>query len=320
MPRVAPFLVSVCFVLCACSSSSNPGDSTGEGGASAAGFGSGGVTSVGGTSAAGGAAAGTMASGGASATGGDAGTNAMGGNIAQGGSVAMAGTGGAGGQGGSPPSPIDYSIWLLQLPTGSGTSPTTVSPSKLASYSDAYFYVADDGGQIFKDPVTGITTPGSAHPRTELRESAPSGGEAAWSASATNTMTVSGKVLQGTSVTIAQVFNGPQSIPLGELQYNSGKGGFELFYEEAKGGGSETDLKTPIALGSKYTFTIALSQGVLSVTVNGKQVYSHAPSSGILSSTFYFKVGDYDQTATAGGISTTPRSMVENYSVVVVHE
>jgi hypothetical protein len=234
--------------------------------------------------------------------------------------MATAGTGGAAGQGNNPPPPLDYSIWLLQLPTGSGTSPTTVSPSKLATYSDAYFNAADDGGQIFMDPVTGITTPGSTHPRTELRESAPNGGEAAWSASATNTMTVSGKVLQGTSVTIAQVFNGPQSIPLGELQYNSGKGGFELFYEEAKGGGSENDLKTPIALGSKYTFTIALSQGVLSVTVNGKQVYSHTPSSGILSSTFYFKVGDYDQTATAGAVSTTPRSIVENYSVLVVHE
>ena len=90
---------------------------------------------------------------------------------------------------------IDYSIWSLQEPSGSGTSPTTISPSQLvAGYSDAYFYIAADGGQAFMDTQTGITTSGSTHCRTELREVTSSGAQAAWAPSGTNTMDVTGQV------------------------------------------------------------------------------------------------------------------------------
>ena len=217
-------------------------------------------------------------------------------------------------------------IWELQLPTGSGTSPTTVSPGSLASFSNAFYFKAEDGGQVFADPAHGITTSGSKHPRAEMRESTSSGAQAAWSASGTNTMTVEGKVLKvggGSSgdVTIGQVFNGTDSITLCELQYSNEVDGLKLFYEEAKGeGGSPIDLKTPIALNSKYTFTLALTKDELTVVVNGKQVYSHKPSADILQKKFYFKFGAYDQTATAGAVSTTAYTEVENYSAVVVHE
>jgi alginate lyase len=228
--------------------------------------------------------------------------------------------------GGGVSSPIDLSMWYLELPTGTGTSPTTIPASQLAAgFSDAYFYLGADGGQVFMDPATGITTPGSVHCRSELHETDSSGKGAEWTSSGTNTMTVSGTVLKvggGSSgdVTIAQVFNDTDSITLCELQYNVGRGGLELFYEESKGNGGETDLKTPIALGSPYTFTLDFSSGVLTVTVNGKQVYSHTPSSAVSGNNFFFKVGNYDQTASAGPISTTPYTIVEDYSVDVVHE
>jgi Alginate lyase len=235
------------------------------------------VVSSGGSSTSGGAsgeAGGASASGGSNASGGMSTAGGQGGAGATGGGTA------AGGQGGASAS-IDYSIWVLQLPIGSGTSPTTISSSQLAAgFSNAYFYPASDGGQAFMDPATGITTSGSQHCRTEMRESVAGGGQAAWAASGTNTMTVSGKVLQvggGTSgtVTVGQVFNGDDSIPLCELQYSTGKGGFELLYEEAKGAGSATDLKTPVALNAPYSFVLALSSRVLTVTLNGKQVYMH---------------------------------------------
>ena len=189
---------------------------------------------------------------------------------------------------------------------------------------DAYFYPAADGGQTFMDPATGITTSGSVHCRTEMRESTADGSQAAWASTGTNTMTVTGKVLKvggGSSgdVTVGQLFNGTDSIPLIEMQYSVGKGGFELLYEEAKGGGSETDLKTPVALNTQYTFSLALSKGVATVSVNGTQVYTHTPSAGTLAKSFYFKFGNYDQTAMAGAISTTPYTVVEAYSVAVVH-
>ena len=268
--------------------------------------------------------AGKSSNGGANAAAEQGGMNTVGG---QGGANATGGGALGGGDAGAGlASPIDYSIWVLQLPTGTGSSPTTISSRQLlAGYSDAYFYLAADGGQIFMDPATGIATAGSQHCRTEMRESTLSGGQAAWASSGTNVLTVSGKVLNvgggsNGNVTVGQLFNGTDSIPLCELQYSTSKGGFELLYEEAKGQGSETDLKTPLALNAKYSFTLALTKGVVTLTINGTTVYTHTPSAATLAKQFYFKFGNYDQTASAGPISTTPYTVLEAYSVAVVHD
>jgi hypothetical protein len=221
---------------------------------------------------------------------------------------------------------IDFSIWSLQEPGGSGTSPTTISPSQLvAGYSDAYFYKAADGGQAFMDTKTGITTPGSTHCRTELREMTSSGAQAAWALRGTNTMDVTGKVtlLGGGSngkVTVGQVYNSSDSIPLCELTYSVSVGGFVLLYEEAKGGGTAADLKTPVALNTPYSFQLSLTNGVLAVSINGKQVYRRTPSARILANKFYFKCGNYDQTTIAGAVTTTPYTIVENHRINVVHK
>jgi hypothetical protein len=69
---------------------------------------------------------------------------------------------------------LSFSNWYLQLPTGSGHSPSTISASALSSGTtkSPYFYKASDGsGYIFMDPQHGITTSGSQHPRTEMHES-----------------------------------------------------------------------------------------------------------------------------------------------------
>ena len=122
---------------------------------------------------------------------------------------------------------------------------------------------------------------------------------AAWAATGTNTMAVSGRALQvggGSSghTTVAQVFNSDDSIPLCELEYSNSLGGFELLYEEASGAGTYVDLKTPVALGSQYAYTLSLSNGVLAVSINGNDVYAHTPSATIMAKTFYFKCGNYD--------------------------
>jgi hypothetical protein len=327
--HVSPLVAGLCFVLGGCAVSGNAPDDEAPASAGAAGSevassfsgaSSGGATSGqgGGDNVAGGmidsgGMVGVIGSGGA-AIGGDGGANASGGAHASGGANA------SGGSGGGTPMPIDYSIWQLQLPTGSGTSPDTVSPSKLLmGYKDAYFYPStDDDGQMFMDPPTGITTSGSTRCRTELRESTVTGGQAAWHTTGTNTMTVTGKVVKGSGVTVAQVFDGGGGNTLCELQFN-GKG-FGLFYEESKGSGGNVSLNAPVALNTKYTFTLSLSNGMLTVTINGKQVYTHVPGSDAAKSTFYFKVGNYDQGTSAGPISTTAHSIVENYSIVVVHQ
>lgn len=329
MNCLLPVFAGLCLVVSACSSSSTSAGGTtavsGSAGSTDTGTGGGSAGGATGTAGTTDGSAGTTSTAGANATGGSSTGGAQGGANAAGGDSTAAGSGGAAaGQGGSS-SAIDYSIWSLQLPTGTGNSPTTISPAKLAQgYMDAYFYPATDGGQTFMDPATGITTIGSQHCRTEMRESTAAGAQAAWSSTGTNTMTVTGKVLMvggGSSgdVTVGQLFNGTDSIPLMEMQYSVGKGGFEVLYEEAKGGGTETDLKSPVALNTKYTFSLALSKGVATISVNGTQVYTHNPSTDTLAKSFYFKFGNYDQSAMAGAISTTPYTVVEAYSVAVVH-
>ena len=147
---------------------------------------------------------------------------------------------------------MDFSIWSLQEPNG-----ITIPPSQLADgCSDAYFYKAADGGQVFMDTQTGIATSGSSHCRTELCEMTSSGAQAAWAPSGTNTMDVTGKVtlLGGGSngkVTVGQVFNNNNSIPLCELMYSAMPqpdavvGGFVLLYQEAKGEGKTYDPQHP---------------------------------------------------------------------------
>jgi hypothetical protein len=245
----------------------------------------------------------------------------LGGSGSGGSNDEVAGNAGASGQP-RVPGPIDFAYWVLQLPTGSGTSPDQISSAQLlAGFSNAYFYEGDDGGQMFMDPAQGITTSGSTRCRTEMREQKLAGGAAAWTSAGTHSMTVEGRVtkLGGGSIAVGQLFNGTDSIPLIELQYtNSHK--FSLLYEEAKGGGSSTDLKTTVDLSTRYTFALAMVEGQVRVTIDGKQVYTHTPSAGILANEFYFKFGNYDQSTSAGTPSTTPHSVVEVYKVDLVHE
>ena len=336
MNYLYPFISGFCLIASACAGANQSADqlgleTAGNGDGTAGALSVGGDTSSAGSTELGGA---TGDNGGANPTAGasaDAGSSAgglghsggQGGTSAQGGGGPM-GSSGAGGGGPSPP--IDYSIWVLQLPTGSAGSITTISSQQLlAGFSNAYFYPAMDGGQIFMDPAMGATTSGSTRCRTEMRETNATGGQAAWSSTGTNSMTVAGQVLKvggGSSgtVTLGQLFNGTDSIPLIEFEYSTSAKGFKAFYEEAKGAGTTIDLKTPVALNTRYSFTLALSKGVLSVGVNGKNVYTHTPSAGILAKKFYFKFGNYDQTTSAGTAGTTPYTVVEAYDVSVVHQ
>jgi len=325
-------LLGSCLLLLACSaeidSESNmdieivpPGGSAGS--SSSAGGSASAGSSAGGSSSGAASSAGTSTNAGGTpgAAGGlnppSAGSSSIAGSGAEEAGGSSSGSGGAG----YVPGPIDFRQWVLQLPTGSGTSPTTIKSAELmAGYTDPYFYLADDAGQMFMDPKQGITTSGSTRCRTELREQKIEGGNAAWPSSGTNTMTVEGKVVKrgSGSIAVAQLFNGTDSIPLGELQYTTGNK-FMLFYEEAKSAGTTYNMNTTVALDTRYTFSLALVDGQLIVSINGKQVFTKTPSAGIRDNDFYFKVGNYDQSTSAGSPNTTPYSIVEVYKVDVVH-
>jgi hypothetical protein len=128
----------------------------------------------------------------------------------------------------------------------------------------------------------------------------------------------------GTSglTSLGQVFDSTDTQTLCEMQYtatlNSAGGNFQVLYEEVKGSPTYYYLSNTAALNTSFNFELSLSGGVLTVYINGQQVFTHKPSySG---KTFYFKAGDYDQTAVDGNVTTTPYTIVELQSVVVVHQ
>ncbi|MEE2978899.1 MAG: polysaccharide lyase family 7 protein [Pseudomonadota bacterium] len=217
-----------------------------------------------------------------------------------------------------PGSNFDLTPFTLQLPTGSSGKITTVSGSDLAAgYTDpTYFYTdSTDGSMVMMDPTQVWTTSGSRHPRTELRENA------IWDTSGTNKLNATVAVTQVPDHTaIGQIFQGTgPSKPLCELQVNS-SGGVQLLLEDTNQGGSATIY--PIAtvpVGSTFDYELSLSGSTITVTVNGT-VSTFTMDSSFEGESFYFKAGNYDQTAVSGPPLTTPGTVVKFYALTLTHE
>jgi len=212
----------------------------------------------------------------------------------------------------------DLSGWELQLPIGSKDNPQLVENP--TNFRDVYFYVDTDGSLTFMDPRTGVTTSGSLHPRSELREVT-----SGWSARGKNTMTATVAVPTVPSkVTIGQVFQAPNapSKPLLELQYEA-SGQLVLLLEKtnegsAGGGAKFYDVGT-VAKGQKFQYAISLSNDEIAISINS-QTSTFALPPSFVGEKFYFKWGDYDQTATAGPESTATGTVVKFYANQVTHE
>jgi hypothetical protein len=86
-----------------------------------------------------------------------------------------------------------------------------------------------------------------------------------------------------------------------------------------KGAGSSTDIGHAVGLGSTLSYRVAFSGPTLTVTINGATACTRTPTSSGSSGTFYFKAGNYDQSATSGPVSTTPYSIVEFSALSVSH-
>jgi hypothetical protein len=216
---------------------------------------------------------------------------------------------------------FDMSIWSLQLPTGSGTSPTTIINTALAAgYTSTYFQTDTTSGALdFYTPEANgcIHTSGSTSCRSELREVTPAGVDAAWPDTGSNTL--SGDLV------VTKVAGDPKGVVFGQIHFASAvssKPLIELFYgakgdinagvEQSLGGGNEklTSLGT-VPVGTRFTYVIDLSNNVLTVTINGKATKIPNPFASNL--TYYFKAGAYGQ-------GTAPGDNVSFYGINVVHK
>jgi len=216
---------------------------------------------------------------------------------------------------------FDLSGWQLQLPIGSTGSMKQINGNDLKGangYTDTYFYTdKTDGAMTLMDPTIGITSSGSLHCRTELKEATIGG----WSTNGTNILAVTAAVTQVPhNVCIGQIFQatGP-SKPLCELQYKN-DGTISLLLEKTNQGGSTTSTNIgSVPLGTKFKYELSLTGTTITVTINGTATEFTMPST-FVGETFYFKAGDYDQTATSGTPGTTPGTVVKIYSLDVTHK
>ena len=206
--------------------------------------------------------------------------------------------------------------FTLQLPTGSADHPDTISSSELATFSDSpYFYTnASDGSMVMADPKEGWRTHGSIHPRVELRENK------TWKTSGTNILSATVKVAEVPShTTIGQIFQGSgPSKPLCELEVSS-SGLVKLLIEKTnEGGHSNLPEITTVSIGKKFDYELELSGTTITVMVNDvKKTFPLPPT--FIGESFYFKAGDYDQSATEGKPSTSASTVVQFYALAIKH-
>jgi hypothetical protein len=218
---------------------------------------------------------------------------------------------------------FNLSVWELQLPIGSPGSPTTILPSQLEGangYTNPSYFWTDknDGSMTFWDPESGVTTPNSDYPRTELREMNSNGSAANWALSGDSTLSAELRVVSVTSnVCVGQVHlgtGGTSTKPLVELYYHS-DGDIYLGTENSPSGGQTLHYITNVALGVHWTYVINVSGGKVNLTVNGSKTSYSIPSS-FDAYDMYFKAGDYNQSASS---STTNGAKVKFYSLTVSH-
>ena len=220
---------------------------------------------------------------------------------------------------------FDLSLWELQLPVGSPGMPTTILPAQLSGpkgYSDQYFFTdMTDGSMSFWDPESGVTTPNSNYPRSELREMTATGTPANWATTGTHTLTATVKATQiPDHVAVGQIHLGtgtPASTkPLLELFYFK-DGSISLYIEQTPAGGNEKPNPVGnVALGTKWTYVLGLSGNTISITINGGAVQTFPMSSTFDQEGMYFKAGDYDQSV---GSDPTIGAKVQFYALKIFH-
>jgi hypothetical protein len=104
-----------------------------------------------------------------------------------------------------------------------------------------------------------------------------------------------------------------------ELQYKKG-GTLVVLLEDTNQGGSATFTQVgAVPLGSRFTYELSLTGQTISVSINGKSTLFTMPPT-FAGESFYFKCGDYDQTAVSGTPATTPGTVVKVYQLSIVHK
>ena len=219
---------------------------------------------------------------------------------------------------------FDLGVWNLQLPSGSPGSPTTIPSARLkgaGGYTDPAYFFTDrtDGSMTFWAPEKGVTTPNSKYARSELRETNADGSAADWRLAGSHKLTATLRIPHVTkNVCVGQIHlgsGGPSTKPLVELYYRP-NGDIHFGTEISPAGGQDVRKVGNVPLGTRWSYTIAVSGGNrVNLTINGTTTSCPIPSSfdpyGM-----YFKAGSYNQSSSQ---STSNGAKVKFYALTVTH-
>jgi hypothetical protein len=227
-----------------------------------------------------------------------------------------------GGEEKTPAQILDLGSWKLTLPVagapgvdrGNPWEAAQVSQPQLAGFSLApYFAPTGDGtGVVFAAPVGGVTTPGSAFARSELREMSGPGVPAAWSST-------SGMHAMALYEAITHLPVARPELVAGQIHGRNGYvllvrlRGTRLFVEHA--GRDVGDLTRDYQLGTPFTIRMVAGGGQVRVYYN-ESVRVTIP---LRESGLYFKAGVYPQSNPGMGDAPGAYGETVLYDLRVAH-
>lgn len=227
-----------------------------------------------------------------------------------------------------PGSRFDLRHWKLTLPTNQANvyngHPKEVGAQELTdSFKDSHFYMNSKGAMVFWCPVIGTTTEGTKYPRCELREMLqPGNPRHNWAMQGSHIMQAECRVLKVPSnpkVVIGQIHSDTgESKPLVKLQYYKGR--IEALVKVSPVKGKDKKLTfADVKLDNEIAWKIKLTDGVLSITVNGMTQSENMIQHDQLwaDQTFYFKAGVYPQDNEG---NASEGALVSFSHLFVVHE
>jgi hypothetical protein len=234
-----------------------------------------------------------------------------------------------------PGSNFDLSHWYLQLPVDSngtnvGTSASISTAQLTNGYTSAWFYTAtNDGAMTFWVPDNGATTSGSTHPRSELREElSPGNTSVNWTPYGTHILTatcvVSNVPSDTLKVCIGQVHeqvSGGDVVPMVMIMFVNNSKIYVNVWPDGNVDSSSSYNYGTLSMGTPITYQIAVTNGVLSVTINNSNKTFNLFGAGYANwqtNQVYFKAGAYSQTTNQCNCATDG-AKVAFYSLTRYH-
>jgi LysM repeat protein len=225
---------------------------------------------------------------------------------------------------------IDYNVWTLDLPTGKILSSGDLQKQLYNSwwYSGTGAFIGYDMFQTSQRGAGGKVF-GSPHVRCELREIIPGSGEQSGSWGVNAQWGRLGYHKMVTEVKAERINNDPRGdyatqsyTCIGQLWGESGgkSAMFSLMYIDAKSGESSFRMRSPntiglityapvyIPVGKAFTVTYECINGRLQVWVESEEanvvktkIYDDLLANPVDGNSYYFKVGNYDQSSDSKG-------------------